>query len=78
MQTDEQDVFEESMKLNEQTAEHYLIEPAIWIDNNAMQACPGVNIEIDHQNVPVFISSEQLRRMADMADEEASRHISFR
>lgn len=71
----EQDVFEESMEYNEQAADSYEIEPALMINRSARTACPGVNIEIDGQNIPVFISSEQLRRMADAADEIAKQHI---
>lgn len=77
MSEEDQDVFEESMEINEEAADHYSIEPAIWINRGARQACPGVNIEIDGQNVPIFISSEQLRRMADDADAVASEHINF-
>ena len=73
----EQDVFEESMEYNEQAASSYEIEPALMINRSARTACPGVNIEIDGQNMPVFISSEQLRRMADAADEMAEQQIKF-
>ncbi|PNG11900.1 hypothetical protein [Stutzerimonas stutzeri] len=73
----EQDVFEESMEYNEQAADVYEIEPALLINNRERTACPGVNIEIDGQNMPVFISSEQLRRMADAADEMAEQQIKF-
>ncbi|MCW8159015.1 hypothetical protein D7243_22880 [Stutzerimonas stutzeri] len=73
----EQDVFEESMEYNEQAADSYEIEPALMINRSARTACPGVNIEIEGQNIPVFISSEQLRRMADAADEVAEQQIKF-
>lgn len=73
----DEDVFEESMEFNNEAADSYEIEPAIMINNEARQACPGVNIEIYCQNIPVFISSEQLRRMADAADREAEQQIRF-
>jgi alpha-D-ribose 1-methylphosphonate 5-triphosphate synthase subunit PhnH len=75
---EEQDVFEESMELQAHVADSYTIEPAVMVDRASRQACPGVFIELEDQHAPLFISSEQLRRMAVVADEEAEQVINFR
>ena len=62
--------FNEIIELNEQATENLYIEPAIMVIDNEGY-CPGIHLEADGFNFPIFISVEQLREMADNAEQIA-------
>lgn len=64
-------VFQDIMDQNQECAEDLLVEPAIMIDQQQQVYYPGVHIEASHFNVPIFISVDQLREMADRAEQIA-------
>lgn len=62
--------FNEIIELNEQATENLYIEPAIMVIDNEGY-CPGIQLEAEGFHFPIFISVEQLREMADNAEQIA-------
>lgn len=64
-------VFQDIMEQNEQCVENLFVEPAIMIDQQQSVYYPGIHIEASRFNAPIFISVDQLREMADRAEQIA-------
>lgn len=60
------DIFQEVMQDNAWTCQNIEVEPAIGMPGRVT----GICIDICDAEAPIFISSEQLRKMAEEADKQ--------
>lgn len=61
-------VCEELMAVNSQVADHLMIESAAMVDHYSQTVWAGIQIKVGDMHMPLFISAQDLRDLADEAD----------
>lgn len=62
------DIFEEINKFANDVADNFEIEHAMQVNEQAKMVTAGVFISADRFDSPVFLSVDELRRLADEAE----------
>lgn len=72
------DVFEEVNRLAESVVDGFLIEPGMEVNHDQHVVVAGVMLHSLGFDVPIFISVDELRRMADEAERVARESLHTR
>lgn len=70
---DPNSIFTELMDINNDIAEDFLIEPGIIIDKTNNVYHPGINIQAQGFEQPLFLSVDDLQRLAKEAEDFAEK-----
>lgn len=64
----EQDIFEEINEFASDSADEFFIEHAVQVNNEHRLVTAGVQFIAEQFHVPIFLSVDELRRLADEAE----------